>query len=140
MGARMSVIQYRRLRSDEADQTYVLARMADPRLAMESWRAMVGSAPSAGGVLGAVGDSGVRAVLAYSISTNPAGERQLMVETLVAFDLLRPENLIQPLVSAACELARRECDSIGVSARMDAPGLEAILRQIADAAVLHRVI
>lgn len=136
----MSALQYRRLESDEADQAYVLARMGNPRLTTQSWRALVAAPPAAGGVLAAVANGCVRAILAYSISTDPAGERRFMVENLVAFDLLRPENLIAPLVSAACDLARRGCSSIGLSAPLDAPGHAAVMRQIADAAVLHRVI
>lgn len=136
----MSALQYRRLESDEADQTYVLAHMANPRLTLQSWRAMVDSAPAVGGVLAAVANDCVRAILAYSISTDPTGAQRFMVENLVAFDLLRPEDLIAPLVSAACDLARHGCSSIGLSRPLDAPGYEAVMRQIADAAVLHRVI
>ena len=140
MAARMSVIQYRRLERQEADQTYVLACMSDRRLTLDAWRAVVGSPPDLGGVIAAESSDRVHAVLAYSISTTAAGERQFMVETLVAFDLLRPEDLVEPLVSAACDLARQDCTSIGLSARLDAAGREVVLRQIAGAAVLHRVI
>ncbi|GLK48649.1 hypothetical protein GCM10017620_16220 [Brevundimonas intermedia] len=136
----MSALQYRRLESDEADQTYVLAHIGNPRLTLDSWRARVDAPPASGGVLAAVANECVRAILAYSISTTPSGERQFMVDTLVAFDLLRPEKLIEPLVAAACDLARRGCSSIGLSSPLDAPGYEAVMRQIADAAVLHRVI
>ncbi len=136
----MTPVQYRRLESDEADQTYVLAHMANPRLSLDSWRARVGAAPALGGVLAAVVNGAVRAILAYSISTSPAGERQFMVDALVAFDLLRPEKLIEPLVTTACDLARQACDSIGLSSPIDAPAYEVVMRQIAEAAVLHRVI
>ncbi|WAC60938.1 hypothetical protein [Brevundimonas sp. SL130] len=136
----MSALLYRRLERAEADQTYVLARMANPRLTLDAWRAMVAAAPAVGGVLAAVVNDCVRAILAYSISTDPTGARRFMVENLVAFDLLRPEDLIAPLVSAACDLARHGCNSIGLSSPLDTPGHEAVLRQIADAAVLHRVI
>ncbi|NBB65336.1 hypothetical protein GVN18_39415 [Pseudomonas sp. ODNR1LW] len=136
----MSALHYRRLQGDEADQTYVLAHMANPRLTLESWRARVEAPAASGGVLAAVVNEGVRAILAYSISTTPSGERQFVVDALVAFDLLRPEKLIEPLVAAACDLARQACDSIGLSIPIDAPGYEVLTRQIADAAVLHRVI
>ncbi|KDP93971.1 hypothetical protein ER13_14895 [Brevundimonas sp. EAKA] len=140
MAAKMSALQYRRLNSDEADQAYVLAHMGNPSLTLESWRAVVDSAPAVGGVIAAVANDCVRAILAYSISTTSSGERQFMVDTLVAFDLLRPEKLIEPLVAAACDLARKGCSSIGLSSRIDAPGYDAVMRQISDAAVLHRVI
>jgi len=136
----MSALQYRRLDSDEADQTYVLAHMGNPRLSLEAWRARVASPPASGGVLAAVANDCVQAILAYSISTTPSGERQFMVDTLVAFDLLRPEKLIEPLVAAACDLARRECSTIGLACPIDAPGYEAIIRRIAETAVLHSVI
>lgn len=136
----MSVLQYRRLDGEEADRAYVLARMADPTLTMEAWRAAVQTPPSLGGVLGAMAGDCVRAILAYSISTSPRGERQFMVDGLAAFDLLRPERLVQELIETACDLARRDCAAIGLSARLDAPGREAVMRHIADGAVLHRVI
>ncbi|WP_395944738.1 hypothetical protein [Brevundimonas sp.] len=136
----MSPFQYRRLAPDEADRAYILAHMADARLSQADWRAVVASDPDDGGVIAAVSRDQVRAILAYSIAVTPAGERQFIVETLVAFDLLHPESLVDHLVAAACDLAREGCSAIGLSTRLDAPGRDAVMRQIAAAAVLHRVI
>jgi len=55
----MSALQYRRLSGDEADQAYVIARMADSTLTMDAWRARVAAAPAAGGVMAAVAGGGV---------------------------------------------------------------------------------
>lgn len=136
----MTAFDYRRLAPDEADRAYLLARMADPRLGQADWRAVVDSDPETGGVIAAVAGEDVRAILAYSISTTASGERQFLIETLAAFDLLRPESLVEQLVAAACDLARQGCSAIGLSTRLDAPGRDAVMRQIAGAAVLHRVI
>lgn len=136
----MNALQYRRLSGDEADQAYVIARMADSTLTMDAWRARVAAAPAAGGVMAAVAGGVVRAVLAYTIATTTEGERQFIVDALVAFDLLRPERLVQGLIDAACDLARQNCKAIGLSAGLDAPGRDAVIRHIAEGAVLHRVI
>ena len=137
----MSSLTIRRLTPDDADASFILARLDDPSLTAEDWRAVIEGAPEAGGVLGAVRDGRVRGILRYSLVATPTGGRLFDIEALTAFDLFDPAVITRALVQAALTSARQDhgCARIGLSTGFDAAGKETVLRCIIDAATLHRV-
>ena len=137
----MSPLSIRRLARDDADPTFILARLDDPSLAADDWRVVVEGAPEAGGVLGAFTDARVQGVLRYSILETVNGGSVFNIEALTAFDLFDPAPVAYALVQAALATARQHhgCARIGLSASFETASRETVLRSIAGTASLHRV-
>ncbi|RZJ96913.1 MAG: hypothetical protein EON88_05160 [Brevundimonas sp.] len=137
----MSPLAIRRLTPDDADAAFILARLDDPSLTSEDWRAVVEGAPEAGGVLGAFTGDHARGILRYSLVATPKDGPLFNIEALTAFDLFDPAPIARALVQAALTCARQDygCVRIGLSTGFEAAGCDAVLRSIIDAATLHRV-
>ncbi|RZJ38775.1 MAG: hypothetical protein EON86_15265 [Brevundimonas sp.] len=137
----MSPPSIRRLTPDDADATFALARLDDPSLTADGWRAVVGRAPEAGGVLGALADDGVQGVLRYSILAAAQDGPLFNIEALTAFDLFDPAPVADALVQAALAHALRDhgCARIGLSTGVETVRRGPVLRSITEAASLHRV-
>lgn len=137
----MSPLTIRRLVPEDADAAFTLARLDDPSLTADEWRALVQDAPGVSGVLGAFAEGRVQGILRYSIVATPHGGSLFNIEALTAFDLFDPAPVAYALVQEAMTCARRDhsCERMGLSARLETAGRETVLRSIAGTASLHRV-
>nr|WP_314436048.1 hypothetical protein [uncultured Brevundimonas sp.] len=135
----MGKLLIRRLGACDADSSYVLARLSDPALTPDAWRAILAAAPDRAGVIGAFSRQTVRAVLQYSIVVKDGGERLFVIDGLAAFDLFDPTTTANALLAEARRQADISCSGLALSARLGSAGIDDLLRCAAGTAVLHRV-
>lgn len=141
----MSASAVSRLRPDEIDAVYVLARLGYAGVSRWEWRdriaALLARPEAEGGVL-AARDAAGRAVglLVYQITSTPSGGRALQVERMIGFDLTDPDGVADALIEDLLRRGRAAgCDSLALIQPIGAPRDVAARLRRAELSALHRV-
>ena len=132
------LVDVRLLKPDDALPTFALARLYDPSLTPDGWRAQLTCPSAQEGTFAALRGTTPRALLRYLVTRAGDGVEVLVVRWVTAFDLMDPHRAALELIAAVRARQGAEGRIIAWAPRL--PCGSDFESAVAGGAVLHSVL